>query len=204
MKHLPWLVQAAGPGPARMRARRTEEASRDLAALADRIRGSGLHLVIEDQVDLLFTFEARHLPAGTVDGRRADALGAALDDPSAVLITIDGPYVGLAVGRDPRLARACRPRPLAWTPRRERVVRVVPRARRGRSARRTTLGFVAHHADGTTRHRSLIDAIQWTERLPVTVTSASHDAASLAALLADADRLVPPSLVLNGRRFEAP
>ena len=96
MTNLPWLVQASGPGPAQRRARRTEEASRDLAALADRIRPRGLHLLIEDAVDIVFEFAARATcPPGTIDARGRDALGIVLDDPTALLITADGFYIGL-------------------------------------------------------------------------------------------------------------
>ena len=102
MTNLPWLVQASGPGPAQRRARRTEEATRDLAALADRIRPRGLHLLIEDAVDIAFEFAARHLPPGTLDARGRDALGIALDDPTALLITADGFYIGLQIATDAR------------------------------------------------------------------------------------------------------
>src|SRR4051812_25731257 len=102
MTNVPWLVQASGPGPALRRAERTKEASRDLAALADRIRGQGLHIVIEDAVDIAFAFDARDLPEETVDARGTDALGIALADPTAVLITADGFYIGLQLARDPR------------------------------------------------------------------------------------------------------
>ncbi len=46
-----------------------------------------------------------------------------------------------------------------------------------------------------------VDTIRWTERLPVQATSAVYNAGDLAALLAEADRLVPTVLVLNGERW---
>lgn len=57
MTNLPWIIQASGPSPAHRRAERTKDASLDLVALADRIRPHGLHLVVEDAVDIAFAFE---------------------------------------------------------------------------------------------------------------------------------------------------
>jgi len=230
MTNVPWLIQASGPGPARSRAERTEEASRDLAALADRIRGQGLHLVLEDAVDIAFEFDAHHLPPGTIDARGVDALTIALDDPTAVLITADGFYIGLRIARDDRweqLAVLGRSRgrlgsnalsgwyyglvvegPQAGRFRdgiREELVTVEAELVYGDGSvariERTTLAHVVHRSDETTRFRSLVDAIRWTEALPVQVTSAVYTASELASLLAEADRLVPPALVLNGQRW---
>ncbi len=218
----PWLVQR--------RAERTSAASRDLAALADRVRGHGLHLVIEDAVDIAFAFDTLDLPPDTIDARGTEALGLALDDPTAVLVTADGFYIGLRIARDPR-----------WE---ELAVLGRSRARLGSSAlsggyyglsvdgphagrfrngvreehvadeaelvyadgsvariERTTLEHVVHRSGGAVRCRSLVDAIRWSERLPVQVTSAVYTADGLAALLAEADRLLPPALVLNGERW---
>jgi hypothetical protein len=230
MTNLPWLVRASGPGPALQRARRTEEASRDLAALADRIRGHGLHLVIEGAVDIAFELETRHLPPDAVDARGTDALGIALDGPTAVLVTADGSFIGLRIGSDPRweqLAALGRSRgrlgssalsggyhgllvdgPQAARFRngvREQLVAVeaVLVYGDGSVARieRTTLAHIVHRNDTRIRCRSFVDAIRWTERLPVQATSAVYDASELAALLAEADRVVPPELVLNGERW---
>lgn len=230
MTNVPWLIQASGPGPAQRRAERTEEASRDLAALADRIRGRGLHLIIEDAVDTAFEFEARRLPPDAIDARGADALGIALDDPTAVLVTADGSYIGLRIARDSRweeLAALGRSRgrlgssglsgwyyglvvdgPQADRFRdgvREELVAVEAELVYGDGSvariERTTLAYVFHRSDQTIWCRSLVEAIRWSERLPVQVTSAVYTASELASLLAEADRLVPPALVLNGERW---
>ncbi len=230
MTNLPWLIQASGPGPGLRRARRTEEARRDLAAFAGRIRDHGLHLIVEDAVDIAFEFEARHLPPDTVDARGTDALGIALDDPTAVLITADGYFIDLRIGVGSRweeLATLGRSRGRlgsnalsGWyyglvvdgpqTSRfrngvREQVAAVEAELvyADGSVARieRTTLAHIVHRNDQTIRCRSLVDAIRWTERLPVQATSAVYNAGDLAALLAEADRLVPTVLVLNGERW---
>lgn len=230
MTNLPWLIQASGPGSAQMRAERTNTASRDLAALADRIRGHGLHLVIEEAVDIAFAFDAHDLPPDAIDARGTDALGIALDDPTSLLVTADGFYIGLRIARDARweeLAVLGRSRgrlgssalsgwyyglvvdgPHAGRFRggvREELVAVEAELVYGDGSvariERTSLAHVVHRSDETIRCRSLVDAIRWTERLPVQVTSTVHTATELASLLADADRLVPPALVLNGERW---
>jgi hypothetical protein len=138
MANLPWLVHAAGAGPDRMRAARTEAASRDLFELADRIRGDGLHLIIEGAVDIAFAFRSRHLPPGTVDARDRDALGIAVADPSGLLVTADGLYIGLRAARDPRWAvLAGLPGAVTGEAGKQRTVGLVPRPRRGRTARWT-------------------------------------------------------------------
>jgi hypothetical protein len=228
--NLPWLVQASGPGPALQRARRTEQASRDLAALADRIRDHGLHLVVEDAVDIAFELSAQDLPPGTVDARGTDALGIALADPTAVLVTADGVFIGLRIGGDPRweqLAALSRSRARLGTSAlsgwyhglvvdgphaarfrngvREQLVAVEAELVYGDGSvvriERTTLAHIVRGSVRNIRCRSLVDAIRWTERPPVQATSAVYDAGELAALLGEADRLVPPVLVLNGEQW---
>lgn len=106
MKKLSWLVYSSDEDALRRgEARRTRQASDDLFAFADRIRPHGLHLVIEDAVDIEFDLQERHLPPGTVDGRGRETLTIALDDPSAIVITAGGFFVGLSVGFDPRWKR---------------------------------------------------------------------------------------------------
>jgi hypothetical protein len=228
MANLPWLVQAAGAGPDRMREARTEAASRDLSELAGRIRGDGLHLIIEGAVDIAFAFRTRHLPPGTVDARDRDALGIAMADPTGLLVTADGLYIGLRAARDPRwavLASLGRSRgrlgssalsgwyhglvvdgPHAGRFRdgvREELVAVeaelVYDDRTTARIEETTLGHVVRRGDETIRCRSLAEAIRSSERMPVEVTSAVHTAGELASILEDAGRMVPPSLVLNGQ-----
>jgi hypothetical protein len=103
MQRLDWLVYSSDDEALRRSAqKRTRQASDDLLAFADRIRPHGLHLVIEDAVDIAFELEDRHLPPGTVDGRGLDALALAVDDPTSVLITAGGIFIGLPIGHDPR------------------------------------------------------------------------------------------------------
>ncbi len=103
MQQLDWLVYSSDDLALRRSAeRRTRKASDDLFAFAERIRGHGLHLVIEDAVDIAFELEDRHLPPGTVDARGLDALAIAVADPTAVLITAGGIFIGLPIGSDDR------------------------------------------------------------------------------------------------------
>ena len=231
MTNLPWLIQASGPGPARRRAGRTEQAARDLAVLAERLARQDLHLVVEDAVDIAFELGPRHLPAGSVDARGSDALAVALDDPTGVLITAGGIYIGRGVARDPRwdeLAELGRSRGTlgssALSGRYYGLSVDGPHAGHfrdgiaeefvavevelvygdGSVARidRTTLDHLVRVGDRTIRCRSLIDAVRWTEALPVQATSAVYAADELAAVLAEADRLVPPALVPNGEPWQ--
>lgn len=69
---------------------------------------------------------------------------------------------------------------------------------------RTSLDHLVRRTNKTMRHRSLVDAIRWTEALPVDVASALYTATGLASLLAQADRLMPRVLVLNGQPWGDP
>jgi hypothetical protein len=181
-------------------------------------------------VDIAFAFQDRHLPPGTVDARDRDALGLAVADPTGLLITADGIYIGLRIARDPRwpvLATLGRSRgtlgssalsggyyglvvdgPHAGRFRdgvREELVAVEAELVYGDGSiariEQTTLGHVVHRGDETIRCRSLVEAIGSSERMPVEVTSAVHTAEELASILEDADRMVPPALVLNGQEW---
>lgn len=99
MRDLPWLIRASGPGPLRGCRSRTERAARDLAAAAAHV---GSPLVLHEAVDIAFCFEARHLPAGTVDLRQGDALGHVLAHPESLLVTAGGHYIGTPVQWDAR------------------------------------------------------------------------------------------------------
>jgi hypothetical protein len=103
MQQLDWLVYSSDDEALRRSAQtRTRKASDDLFAFADRIRPHGLHLVIEDAVDIAFELEDRHLPPRTVDARGLEALDIAAEDPTSVLITAGGIFIGLPIGHDPR------------------------------------------------------------------------------------------------------
>lgn len=98
-----WLIPSSDEeATARRRSTRTVQASEHLHLLAERIAGHGLHLVLEDHVDMAFDLGDRHLPPGTDDRRSNDALGAALSDPSAVIVTGGGHFFGLPIRSDRR------------------------------------------------------------------------------------------------------
>lgn len=103
MQRLDWLVYSSDDDALQRRCdHRTQLASDDLHALAERIGEHGLHLVIEDAVDIGFSFQDRHFPPGTVDARGLDALDIAVLDPTAVLVTAGGIYIGDPISNDPR------------------------------------------------------------------------------------------------------
>jgi hypothetical protein len=103
MQRLEWLVYSSDDAELRRKADlRTHLASADLAALAVRIAPHGLHLVLEDAVDIAFELEEHHLPPGTLDARGLDALEIAVADPTAVLVTAGGIFIGDPISNDPR------------------------------------------------------------------------------------------------------
>ena len=103
MQRLDWLVYSSDDAELRRKCDiRTRLASDDLHSLARRIDDHGLHLVIEDAVDLAFDLEEHHLPLGTLDARGLDALEIAVADPTAVLVTAGGIFIGDPISNDAR------------------------------------------------------------------------------------------------------
>lgn len=227
MRDLPWLIRADGPEPERRRAERTERAALDLAAAAARIDG---YLVLHEAVDISFAFEHHHLPPGTVDLRDGDPLGLVLDDPAAAVVTGVGPYIGTPIAADPRWAGLddlVRTRVLLVTSAlsgtymgcqvhgpfagkyldgiAEQVVGVAARLvyQDGRVLviERTTIGYRSEGFDHPVNSPSLASIVRSVPGIPAQVTSELLDADELAAVLAEADRLPPASLTLNGRRW---
>jgi len=225
---LPWLVVATGPGPARRRAERTERAALDLAAVAERIDG---YLVLHEAVDISFAFEARHMPLGTVDLRQeGDAVGLALSDPDAAVVTGAGMYIGTPIAKDPRwgqVAELGRSRALLVTsalsgayfgcyihgPHEGRFRDGIAEQFVGLAARleyedgsalnieRTTLGYVSSGFGRPRNSQSLASIIESVPDTPTRVISDLLGEDELVAVLAEAHRLPPASLTLNGRRW---
>lgn len=227
MTDLPWLIPADGPEPARRRAERTERAARDLAAVHERVGGP---LVLHEAVDISFAFDSSHLPPGTVDRRAGDALEAALADPAAVVVTGAGICIGTPIEADPRwaeLERLDRHRVLLVTsalsgayfgcllrgPRGGRFLDGVAEQVVGMAARlvypngdvldvvRTTLGYSASGIGSDLQAPSLAAAIAHVPGIPESVTSELLTTDELARVLAEAERLPPASLTLNGQRW---
>jgi hypothetical protein len=184
-----------------------------------------MHLVLDGVVDRWYTFD--ELPAGTVSARDADALAIAVADPTAVLVTADGYFIGSAASGDERWHRLVtlgrsrgRLGSNALSGRYYGLVVEGPMAARYRDGvreklvsveaqlaypdgivvriERTTLDVILRREDKVTRYDSLRDALRWTEASPHEVTSEVYVAAELAALLDDAGRLAPRVLLLNG------
>jgi hypothetical protein len=227
MTDLPWLVRAEGPGPERRQAERTEQAALDLAAVARRVEG---HLVLHEAVDIAFAFEAHQLPPGSVDLRHGDALGHALADGSAVLVTAGGIWIGTPIERDPRWARLQELGPphvvlgssglsgayLGCTLHADEVRRFhggVAERVVGVAARlvfedgtvvvveRTTIGYRTSGADPVRRSRDLVSILTGVPGLPLRVTSELLDHDELLAVLAEAGKRPPRTLTVNGRRW---
>ena len=227
MRDLPWLIRAEGPEPERRRAERTERAALDLTAVAQRIDG---YLVLHEAVDISFAFDRHHLPPRAIDLRDGDPLGLVLDDPAAVVVTGVGPYIGTPIAADPRwdglddLGRTrvllvasglsgtylgCRVHgPFAaryLDGIAEQVVGVAARLvyEDGRVVvvERTTIGHRSVSDDHPVTSPNLASIIRSVPGIPTQVTSELLDADELAAVLAEADRLPPESLTLNGRRW---
>jgi hypothetical protein len=103
MRELPWLIYSSDADRLRRNEeRRTLDASTDLLHFAEAVRPHGLHLLIEDAVDIAFDLRPWHLPPNAVDARGEDALGMALDDVDAVLITAGGIFIGKPITTDRR------------------------------------------------------------------------------------------------------
>lgn len=103
MQRLDWLACSSDDdGARRRRELRTRLASEDLHRLADHVGRDGLHLLIDDAVDLAFDFQERHWPPGTVDARGLDALDLAIVDHTSVLVTAGGIFIGDPISNDPR------------------------------------------------------------------------------------------------------
>lgn len=227
MRDLPWLIRAEGPEPERRRAERTDRAALDLAAVAHRIDG---YLVLHEAVDISFAFEPHHLPPGTVDLRDGDPLGLVLADPGATVVTGVGIYIGTPIAADPRWARLDdlgRTRVLLVSSAlsgaylvcevdgpfagryldgvAEQVVGVAARLEYEDGSELviegTTIGYRSV-VDGQPRNSpSLASIITSVPGIPARVTSELFDVDELAAVLAEANRLPPVSLTLNGRRW---
>jgi hypothetical protein len=88
--------------PADSDRRRARVAARDLESCAGWAAPHGLHLLVDGQVDQFFAFTSSEFPAGTVDARTGDALGLALADPSSLLVTVGGLWIGMPIRTDPR------------------------------------------------------------------------------------------------------
>lgn len=228
MRDLPWLIRAKGPEADRRRAERTERAARDLAAVAARIDG---YLVLHEAVDFSFGFEHHHLPPGTVDLREGDPLGLVLDDPAAVVVTGVGIFIGTPIAHDPRWAQLVdldRPRVLLATSGLsgtyfgcqveggtftgkyrdgidEQVVGVAARLvyEDGRVlvVEQTTIGYRTEGFERPLNSPSLATIVESVPAIPTQVTSELLDADELAVVLAEANRLPPETLTLNGRRW---
>ena len=227
MADLPWLVPAFGAGPERNRARRTLRAARDLAAVAQNVDG---YLVLHEAVDISFGFQQHHLPPGTVDLRGGDPLGLALADPAAVVVTGAGIYIGTPIARDLRwreLEALNRSRVLLVAsalsgdylgsqvhgPFAGRYLDGVAEEAVGLAARltyedgselvieRTTIGYRSTGADDRRHSPSMVTIISSVPGIPCEVTSELFDVEELAATLAEAGRLPPLTLTLNGHRW---
>lgn len=227
MSDLPWLVRADGPEPERRLIERTQRASLDLGAVAQSIDG---YLVLHDAVDIAFALADRHLPRGTLDLRGGDPLGHALGDARAVVVTAGGSWIGMPIERDGRwalLADLGWPRVVLGSgglsgaylgctlydpdPRRfldgvaEQVVGVAARVVYDDGSvlvvERTTIGFRSRGVGPERRSPRMATLVQAVPGIPTRVTSELLDADELATLLADAGRLPPTSLTLNGRRW---
>lgn len=103
MRKLPWLIYSADTDRLRRNEqRRTLAAVDDLRRLAETVRTHGLHLLLHETVDISFDVDLQRLPTDAVDGRNDDALGTALADATAVLITGGGIYIGSPATSDSR------------------------------------------------------------------------------------------------------
>ncbi|MGK2947358.1 MAG: hypothetical protein ACSLFP_02195 [Acidimicrobiales bacterium] len=227
MPDLPWLVPAAGPEPERRRAERTDRAALDLAAV---VAQRGGHLVLHEAVDVSFAFAPHHLPPGTVDLREGDALGAGLADPDAIVVSGAGIFIGTPVAVDPRWAQLDelgRHRLLlissalsgayfggqVYGPRPGRFLDGVAEQVVGLAARltyadgsvltieRTTVGYRSSGPEGGRLSPSLVSLVAAVGGVPEQVTSELLDVDELLAVLADAGRLPPETLTLNGQRW---
>lgn len=225
MTNLPWLVEASGPGPALARAERTEQGARDLAAVDREVDG---YLVLHEALDIAFGFEAHQLPPRVVDLRHGDALGHALADDAAVLVTAGGFFIGTPIKRDPRwpgfLALGRAHAVLGSSAlsgeyygctlygdgvRRfrdgvaEEAVGVAARLVFGDAivvVERTTLGYRTAGPEPI-RRRDVSSLLRDLPGLPVEVTSDLLDHDELVAVLAEAGKLPPRSVTVNGRRW---
>lgn len=227
MKKLPWLVYAEGPESERRDAERTERAALDLAAVAEHIDG---YLVLHEAVDIGFAFERRHLPPGAVDLRHGDPLGLVLADPAATVVSGAGIYIGTPIASDPRWAGLDdlgRTRVLLVTsalsgayfgchvygPFAGRYLDGIAEQVVGLAARlvyedgsvlvieRTTIGYRSSGVGEPRNSPSIASIIRSVPGIPAQVTSELLEVDELAAVLAEAERLPPASLTLNGRRW---
>jgi hypothetical protein len=103
MKRLPNLAYNSDGAFLAERARiRTDAASVLLHEFAIEVRTSGLCLVLHGSLDYFFDFDADSLPSGAVDARSGDAIGHALIHADAVVISLDGIFIGNITAADPR------------------------------------------------------------------------------------------------------
>ncbi len=227
MTDLPWLIRGSGPEYERRQIQRTGRAALDLAAAAQRIAG---YLVLHRAVDISFAFEAQHLPPGTVDLRAGDPLGLAVEDPAATIVTGAGIWIGTPIAHDVRwkeLEAQGRSRVLLITSAlsgtyfgcqvhglfagryldgvAEQVVGIAARLVYGDGSvlviERTTIGYRSSGVGEPRNSPDLASIIRSVPRIPEKVTSELLDAGELTAALAEAERLPPASLTINGRRW---